>query len=509
MFQTNVFGGTYQRHTNPVSWTFTGVIPEGVNIVNVTNCPWITPSWYSQTQHLHQISHTNTVEVDLGENGTVNVVTVTTNDSKIKLYTGIADDSTRPHLFRLNVRVWNTVDPDNETEYPASTIRLLTQTPNEAGDIYIVRNDNVHEDVTPSVVGVADNDVKFTVTPEKLKVRFYAQAGKLAHGYDPMPTNKVADHWTSLAVGGTNEITELRIPGDWATNRIELKVTGPISLSQTNGFSTQVTPLTIVSTGGADEATIEAVDNVTYTTLAVLKVLILPLRIVPVGIFRITDPDSEDTALGDTDSNESIIATLNQIFRQANVQFYDNTLSVSDGAYADGVSLNYDINVKEGYYDNPDNTVEYDLIADWVDTIVGTNLLPILMIKEWGIPYPITNLPSSLRSIRGAKETGPLRTFIFTEASQGVQSLVGAHEAGHALGLHHWPNDNAGPILVFPQDNSQTVEHLMRPGSPWFWPTDPEADMSDTSNWVVPFPGQWLDKESWQKVNDKANELFP
>ncbi len=65
------------------------------------------------------------------------------------------------------------------------------------------------------------------------------------------------------------------------------------------------------------------------------------------------------------------------------------------------------------------------------------------------------------------------------------------------------------PSLTFPVDNGSTVEHLMRPGSPWFWPTDPNADKSDTSNWVVPFPGKWMDMEDWKTANIKAGNRFP
>lgn len=413
----------------------------------------------------------------------------------------------------------------------ASGYEVLSRTPDADGNIYVVLPEDARYDVTPVIktstgpLGApggalspsAPTDNRAVISPSKLKPSFYARAGMLAQGYDPMPTNKLADHWTSLAVGGTNEITELRLPLAWATNRIELKVTGPISVTPTSGFTNLVTPLTIVSTGtNGDVATIEAqaVDGTNRTTIVTLQVMILPLRLVPVGIFRVTDPASEATALGDTDSNETIINTLNQIFKQANVQFYDQTTNFADGEFVNGISINYDLDAKNGLLDRGPNSLvpdEEDIIKNWVQSNIGNSLLPILFIRQWSVPYNTANLPPPLKDIR-RNTFGPENKqipVIFAEPARLLQSLTGTHEVGHFLGLDHWPDDVVSLDFPWPMDNGVKVEHLMRPGAPKFWPTDPNADMSDTSNWMVPFPGQWMDKESWDQVNKKAKQKFP
>ena len=509
-FNTNSFTWTYQLEPNG-NWISWGTGPDGMSF---TNNPGDPPAWWIQQKRAKQTSHTDKKPYQLQDESFVNAVVTTTNDTKIKLYSGISTDTTRPHLIRLNVKVWNGTDASNETLIPPSAVRVLTQTPDTENNVFIVRGDDIREDVSPTLVGVANNDIKFDVVPERLKLRFYAQSGKMIQGYDPRPGTK-EDHWTSMILGGTNEVTELRLGADWATNKVKIKITGPISvltagvpISPTSDFTTNTVPLTIINTGPGAHATIEVQDKASSTTLALLNVRILPLRTVPVGIFRVTDPDSVGTELVGTDANETILGELNSIFLQAGVQFTDESLNFHDGQYANGVSLGYDKQPKDGLMAFT-NEIEKDVIASWVNSVVNGGLLPIMLVRKWDGTYADANMPAQIRFFRGNTFQVPDWSSVFTEPSSGIQSLVGAHEVGHFLNLHHWPADVVAPDFSWPQDNGIAVEHLMRPGAPWFWPTDPNADKSDTSNWVVPFPGRWLHKEAWDLVNAAAAQFSP
>lgn len=504
-FQTNAYTGTYQRHTNPIRWTYTGPVMEHINLVYVTNCPWSTPSWYSQETWKRQVAHVETETFDLQDNTTVALVRTKTNNAKIKLYTGIAIDSTRPHLFRLNVQVWNTTAPTTATLIPPSAVRLLSQTPNGDNDIFIVRADDLRQDVTPTLVGVSDSDIKFQVTPEKLKIRFYAQAGKMADGYDPRPSTK-QDHWTSIVLGGTNEVTELRIPADWATNRIELKVNGPISVSQTDNFSAQITPLTIVSSGTATPASIEARDKITGTTLALLNVRVLPLRTVPVGIYRIEDWNSGggDTFLGSTSSNGEIVGQLNSVFKQAAIQFTDATVATLSQV----LDNRYDVCPEDGKFGI--NAEETQAIRNVLQPL--PRQIRIVIAKDTTLSYG-SPTPTELNKPKGTRHesvpSAPLKFLvIWSSPAAGMLGAVAAHEVGHYWELpDHYDQVNAGVLTPSPSPTDPAEDHLMIDGAPFYRsllgpevnpiPVDPNA-------WLTRSPGRWMRKEDWDQANSEA-----
>lgn len=505
MFRTNYGTWTY-KHLSDGTWTCSGTQVDGTSFTNLVTGP---PFCWNQSQYKQQTGHEDTEAFELPNGSFVDVITTTTNGAKVKLYTGISTDTTRSHLIRLNVKVWNTTDSANETLISPSAVRLLTLTPDANNNVFIVRADEVREDVTPTLVGVADNDIKFEVTPERLKIRFYAQAGKMTQGYDPRPVNPKQDHWTSVTEGGSNEVAEIQIPAEWALPQIELRTTGPIAVTQTTGFTNQTTLLTILASCGVGaEAYIDAVDKTTGITLARLNVLILPLRNVPVGIFRVTDPASPATALGATDSNEAIIAELNQIFRQAGVQFYDNTANIAGGAYVDGLSLNYDKQPKDGIL-QPLAAQELDVLKQWVQNNVQGNCLPILFLRKEDQRYPDARIPTEIASYRGRGLSNPERVHVYSEPSQGAQALVAAHEVGHYFSLHdHWvynPFTPADRDKELPNDAGAVVEHLMRRGNPIL--LDPTFNPALVGSWHVPTPGRWLDYESWSIVNGNAATL--
>jgi len=402
---------------------------------------------------------------------------------------------------------------------PAGAALTLTPDPND--NVFFLMQDNERAQVSfifsptntlpTNLPPGAVEDVSFYAWPARHKVMFYARPGLLDQGYDPRPQNPNESHWTSLAAGGTNEITELRIPADWTTNfgQIELHTTGSITVTPTNNFTNQATPLTIVSAGSAGTGVIEARLAGTGKVWAKLNVDILPLRLVPVGIFRMTDSLSAfDTSLGQTDSNEVVIDTLNEIYRKANIRFYDQTTNAFYGTFQNGVNLNYDVAPSDGRFGHTNMIFEQSHVHQWVTNHIGGSLLPILFLRESFHVYPDAAIPPGISRIRGNTPGIPDACLVFTLAATQVQAMVAAHEVGHFLGLHHWPGDEVPLDYDWPDDSGVKVEHLMRPGTPKFWPTDPDADPADTSNWVLPFPGRWMDKESWRTVNDSANNLF-
>lgn len=154
---------------------------------------------------------------------------------------------------------------------------------------------------------------------------------------------------------------------------------------------------------------------------------------------------------------------------------------------------------RDGLFGSTNNPTEENVVSSWLNLRVNGSLLPLVLIKQWKIEYNIADLPAALKNIRGNKfNNAAVYPAVFTLPSQNMLSLVGAHEVGHFLGLDHWPDDVVSLDYAWPIDNGVKVEHLMRPGSPKFWPSDPNADTSDTSNWVVPFPGN-----GWTKAHGK------
>jgi hypothetical protein len=239
--------------------------------------------------------------------------------------------------------------------------------------------------------------------------------------------------------------------------------------------------------------------------LATLQVQILPLRLVPIAILRVTDPDSPGTALGATDPNGTIVDHLNRAFRQAQVQFYDNTWALFGGAYVDGVPLSYDVQPKDGILQTT-NQAELNVVRNWVSTI-GTNVLPIILMRQESGGYPNPLLPAALRPYRGRTLQEPDWSAVYTEPSRNILSPVAAHEVGHFLNLDHWPNELAIPGHPFPWDSGVQIEHVMRLGTPW--PSRTSTNLSLPESWSVPQPGTWLNWESWTNANFQAKKKFP
>ncbi|NBQ69271.1 MAG: hypothetical protein EBU46_10720 [Nitrosomonadaceae bacterium] len=479
-FSTRASAMTYKLNPYENVWT---LIYQDIDGIWHTNFPADPGSYLGmRDERRNQTGHSITNQLagmpdDDNNPTTVDVTTVTTNASTLTLYTGVAADSTYPHPFRLTAHVWDTTG--EEIEYSPEYITVLGQTLDTNSAIVIVRADNVRETVTPVVAG-SPNDTRSTVTPEKLKVRFYAQAGKLTQGYDPRPgTND--DHWTSLAVGGTNQIAELRIPADWATNRVELKVTGPISVSQTNSFSTQVTPLTIISTGNEGTATVEAqfINGTNKTTLAQLKIRIMPVKVVMVDIFRVEDSSSTNTTLGTTPDNTSIISTLNQIYQQACIVFQDVSLETEGQSY----QVNYDTNTANGLFDigdpDPAASEKSALSHLWAASQAQFHLVILADSSALYDSDGTLGIPESINHARGAHD-GDRAAYGFMQRTGGMIGEIFAHEIGHLYGFQHdnppWPD---------------TEEHVMRDGEPTLIG---EA-------WQEYWPGGWFRAEDWLMIN--------
>ena len=429
----------------------------------------------------------------------------------LELATGGATNSRYPSLYRIYLGAKQWGQPLTNTAISlVSTIgtNSFTNVCDLDYFIYETWSDCITNPINPTF-DAAFTNVQFAVVAEKVTVEFAARAGMMNQGYDPRPgTNE--DHWTSLAVGGTNEITELHIFPDWAPDLIELKVTGPITVSQTNGFTDMTTPLTITSTStgsAATNATIEIQGKSNHVTLATLQVHILPIQQVPVVIYRVQDSLSAvDTSLGGTESNAAIIDRLNAVFKPACVEFIDDY----DVNLAGGLDLRYDIDLEDGRFDARSD-LERDPFINMFGTM--TNKLKIFLVNKSGIPYQEENpiLPAQLNWTRGGTflSRNPLTYYgvVAAEPTQGFQSVVAAHEVGHVFGLpNHDDRVTAGILTLMPVPPGEI--QLMIDGEPFFQfdtdpPVPPNFDYS-TANWQVRIPGTWLRSENWKDANEAA-----
>lgn len=429
-----------------------------------------------------------------------------TNNVQLGYLTGGTTNSRYPSLYQIYLGAKQNGQMITNTAISLITTigtNSLTNVFNPDYYVYVTWSDCTTNPFNP-IFDAGYTNVYFAAQAEKVNVEFVAPEGMISQGYDPRPgTND--DHWTSLAVGGTNEIVDLRISADWATNLIELVITGPITISQTNDFTDQTTWLTITTSAtGKTNATIEARYKTNHTALAKLQILILPVRLIPVGIYRIYDSESEaDTYLAPTESNAAIIERLNSVFRQACLEFYDAT----DPDMPDPFDNRYDVDQEQGSFDH-DSEDETTPIRDQFTTM-QTQIK--IVIPNKGIQYPFVHIPEAFSWIRGkhVDDFGEADEFlvVFAEPAQGIHSVAAAHEVGHYYSLIHLDHVVSG--VLFPTNVPPNSPLLMIDGAPWFQlNTDPAIDPETfdyaNADWKTRYPGVWLRKEEWEAVYNAA-----
>lgn len=426
----------------------------------------------------------------------------------LELLTGGSTNSRYPSLYKIYFGAKQNGEMITNTEISLITsigTNNFTNVCNTDYHVFETWSDCTTNLLNPTF-GAAYTNVKFAATVEKVNVKFAARSGMMNQGYDPRPGTS-DDHWTSLAVGGTNEITELQILRDWATNQVELIVTGPITLSQTAGFTETTTPLIITSTGtDATNATIEVQYKTNHATLAKLQVLILPKRQIPVGIYRIYDSCSGvDTSLSTTESNAAIIERLNSVFKQACLEFADATVPLPTDPYDN----RYDVDIEDGRF-NYGSDNETEPIRSHFPMRQGQIRI---IIANKGTSRYFAQTPEPISWARAAHANqdvyGPTNEFlvVHAETAQGIQSTAAAHEVGHYLGIEVH-DDRVDNGILFPKPVPPGESHLMIDGASWFQlDTDPPIPANfdyATANWRVRYPGVWLRKQDWEMVNGTA-----
>jgi hypothetical protein len=261
-------------------------------------------------------------------------------------------------------------------------------------------------------------------------------------------------------------------------NKIKLKVaqgdTNKVDINPKT-FTAGETNLTLIGKNTAGIATIEAVlTSDESQVVARLKVHVFEERTVSVGIYRVTDPNSPDTAPVAAANSAAIIATLDDVFKQCGIRFTNAVNAEAERAY--------DVDPQDGRYN--DTTAERNGLL--LETF-NQGQLRLILIKNSGIVYP-ENQNAYVR----ATNLERISLLFVTQCGEHL-SIIAAHEIGHALGLS--TKNNAG-------DNENHDE------GPY-----PEGTISlmqagrDAQGNIRPHPGRWLRQEDWKLANTKAGRL--
>lgn len=220
-----------------------------------------------------------------------------------------------------------------------------------------------------------------------------------------------------------------------------------------------------------------------------LSVYVLPSRTVSVGIYDVIDLTSSNTydvvngvkTLGNAPTPQTIINTLDDVFKQAGVSFQ---LSGTGN-----VNVHYDTSSKDGKLEE----VEGNTIADALGN--NTDNIQIYLTKASGVVYE-SDTNQYVRGFSG----GDTQKFSFVcvntiTSGSGSVDLVAAHEVGHDLDLAFRNRTNGGHDPgPFPPESQATGLGLMISGAP------------NSITHVAPAnPGRWLPHEDWRHANESAN----
>jgi Big-like domain-containing protein/fibronectin type III domain protein len=316
---------------------------------------------------------------------------------------------------------------------------------------------------------------------------FVAREDEINHGFDPpLPDDPVTElPWASVVRGKTSEVVKfVTLPSDAPS----LKLAIGLDDGQTIDLDPKGTPLaqpetSLTLTGllpGGEEPGVEIGTMTVVARLlddsasaAILNVMALPEQTVSIGIYRVTDANSQATAPVNGPTNEEIINTLNDIYKQAGVTF----LLVGSG----------DRNV--AYDGNHDGRVQDDEGATIIEALADEpGAVHVILTRESGHPYP-TDATKFVRALTGGQIGGAFN-MLFVQTivgAQGTVALVEAHEMGHALGLTSRNPDAGGHD---PGPFPPGTDGLMKSGAP-----DPVTGVLPAN------PGRWLPHEDWETAN--------
>jgi hypothetical protein len=317
--------------------------------------------------------------------------------------------------------------------------------------------------------------------------------------------------------GETNDHINLVIPESFK-DMVEFKFEGSggthagITLGQ---YSAGKIDLSIEGKGsgaGIEPVAAKLVLKDTDQEIARLNIIVLPLRNeIAVRVYVIEDPTSTGTKFSTAPmitppSNQLILDTLNDSFRQAGVRFKIDAGSTST---SNPTNIEYD--------DNDDGLMSQ---SEQETHVAPSNIDPnfdgirVYFVKNSGFPYP--QAPQHM--VRGfANPPGqPPHNFNFVANSNGYTHLVVAHEIAHNLGLslaneeggHDQPpypkeviGDNPNGVApVFPG-----VPHKSKPNDALLQAGTPEGQgVSFRLPWIH---GRWIRHEDWEMANDTAKNL--
>jgi hypothetical protein len=241
-----------------------------------------------------------------------------------------------------------------------------------------------------------------------------------------------------------------------------------VSVTPSNEFTQAATVLTIHGGATAGNTVIEARIKGSNVVLDRLNVMVLPTRHLTVGIYRIVDPDRPGTGPVSGQTDESLIASLNEIYRQTWIEF---TLVAS-------ATNNF-------IYDaNQDDKLQVTEQPVSLATNTWAGQVRVFLFKNSGVAYQ--GYPNSF--VRGfTPDVFGQSLYSVVFSSEMVENTF-AHEVGHQLNI---PVRDSAPGEHDPGPWPEGEEGLMKSGAP-------------VGNvWPVP-TGKWLRQEDWKEANDKA-----
>jgi hypothetical protein len=263
-------------------------------------------------------------------------------------------------------------------------------------------------------------------------------------------------------------------------------------------------------------ATPPSVDPPRSEILALLKVLILPMRKLPVSIWRIQDGASTDTTLPPgIPSNAEILAVLRDVFRQAGIEPY------LDGGSDTPVDIHYDI------YGTPDGKLQQGYGGGlsveekkiYASQQFAGEKIRIFVVKDGNNPIEpaaYTNKPS-----RAAFVMARAFTLQGTEGQPRAMNQLPytcAHELGHILQLStrkgtrmiRGPGGTLIPDPVSFTHDFGPIPTWIRYGGPSgvdeLGPVQTDGLMTPTG--AAPSLRKWLRHEDWLKSNSAAREII-
>jgi hypothetical protein len=351
------------------------------------------------------------------------------------------------------------------TNKPKSPYSLTVTALRSHESCLLAATNNPPSSGTIAPLGASIGPFKFYVP----KVEIKARDGMINYGFD----NTGPEPWTSVCKNSEQNVVKLTIAPAEIVPQTELVIaSGANSADVTpKTFTSSTTDLTIIGKNAKGTTVINAIYKPTATVLTNLNVMVLPKRTpgISVGIYRIEDPESEQTRPVGGPSDDDIINTLKDIFKQACIDF----------TLAEGLTTNivYDANNDGKAQDAEISTVIVNGLERWQGQI------KVFLFKNSGYPYPSCDGVF----VRGYTPSAFL-SVVFTSA---LTDNTIAHEVGHQLGLATRNNDvgdkhDAGP---YPPG----TESLMRSGI--------------SANCVQRIPiGRWLRQEDWAESNRQAGQ---